>query len=348
MGGEFQAVAQLDRENRMNKFILITFCTLTAIATCARLANAQTDAPTPDAPATMEQLQQIEQQKDWTTLLQKLARVSALHGPATQPYDQYELAMMKGEAHLQLKQTQAAALGFTEAVKQSNGDKKKAAVASATATLVKRSPAPAFSYARKSPTTQPSEAKTFNILDPSKRSDAFAAVAADEVATLKPRAKSAAAASSLRPTIELLKSLDDLRDAELAASGSTPLLDDLVGPLATRANELSQHAIDAEKTKVETVERNSNTISETAIRGADRKHTGNYNQRKRGLIGNDTQILRLAITNCQSIASGDRELADVFGDAGKALTESASSADAVASHAKAVIDANNSTVTNGR
>src|SRR3954466_7136488 len=107
--------------------IRLIVCSLFA----ASFARGQAADPLPS----MQELQQLQTEKQWQPLLQKLSRALSLRGDAAKTFDRYELFMMKGEAHAQLKQPAPAASAFADAVKEAGADKNRAAVAGSTALL---------------------------------------------------------------------------------------------------------------------------------------------------------------------------------------------------------------------
>ena len=300
-----------------------------------RVASAQSE-PLPS----IQELQQLQAEKQWQPLLQKLQRVLQLRGDAAKNFDRYELFTMKGEAHANLKQPGPASQAFNEAAKEAASDKQRAAVASTTALIIKRSKS--FVYKRKSPTTQPSDPKEFDVLDATKRKNAFAALAADELAVLQPKVKSATNANNLRPVIELMKSMGDLRSAELAANGTTAMSDSLLPPLAARSKDLSAKYVADQQIVVDNIEKTANTVIDVGPdrRGAYQGRTYDRLYRKRGLLPADQNALKDAIQTCNEIATGDKELADVFGpELGKPLLAVAEQATAVAQKAQSVLAA---------
>lgn len=323
----------------MTKHLLIALFACAFIST--GFARGQSD-PLP----TMQELQQLQIDKQWQPLLQKLSRVLSLRGDAAKNYDRYELFTLKGEAHAQLKQPAPAVSAFGDAAKEAASDKQRAAVASSTALLIKR--ANQFVYKRKSPATQPTDAKEIDVLDPAKRKDGFAALAADELAALKPKVKSAISASNLKPVIELMKSMDDLRNAELASAGETAMSDSLLPPLAAHSKELSAKYVADQKLKVDGIERSANTIDQvgTDRRGAPGSGYRERKYKKRGLMSTDANSLKAAIAACNEIAEGDKQMAEAFGaDLGKPLLDVAEDARNVALKAENVLKTDYSVTT---
>jgi hypothetical protein len=300
----------------------------------AGITRGQANEPLPS----MQELQQLQTDKNWTGLLQKLQRVLALRADAAKNYDRYALLTMKGEAHAQLKQPGPASSAFNDAAKEAGADKNRAAVASATGMLIKRSQQ--FVYKRKSPTTQPSDPKEIDVLDAAKRKDGFAALAADELAALQPKVKSATSANNLRPVVELMKSMDDLQNAELAAYGNTSMSDSLLPPLAAHSKELSAKYVADQKRIVDKIEQTANQVIDVGPdrRGAYQGRSLERKYKKRGLTSPDQNSLKSAMQTCNEIATGDKEMAEAFGsDLGKPLLDAATEAKAVADKAESVL-----------
>ncbi|MBC8108697.1 MAG: hypothetical protein H7Z14_19090 [Anaerolineae bacterium] len=307
---------------------------LTFVLSGWSLVRAQAGDPLPS----MQELQQLQTEKQWQPLLQKLSRVLSLRGDAAKTFDRYELFMMKGEAHAQLKQPAPAASAFADAAKEAAADKKRAALASSTALLIKRSQA--FVYKRKSPTTQATDSKEIDVLDPAKRKEGFAALAADELAVLQPKVKAATTANNLKPVVDVMKSMDDLRNAELASAGNTSMSDSLLPPLATHSKELSAKYVAEQKQKVDAIDKVANQVVDSGPdrRGASGGRAYERRYKKRGLMSADSNNLKTAMAVCTEIAAGDRQMAEVFGaELGKPLQDVATEATAVAQRAEAVL-----------
>ncbi len=302
------------------------------------LVLAQQNEPLP----TMAELQQLMADKQWQPLLQKLSRVVSLRGAAAQQYDHYELLMMKAEAHTQLKANSAAIAAFNEAAKEPNITHDKAAIASASANLIKSSQG--MVYKRKVPGTQPSDPKSYDVLDRENRKQAFAALAADLNSLLQSKAKAATTATNLRGVVDVLHALGDLKNAEIAAGDATPMADALLTPLVAHAKDLSSKALADDRNRVDVIEKSANTVIDVV----DRQHinSGGYGgqtiqvtrYKKQGLIGNDMSNLKSLIQDCQTISAGDKQLADMFGDVGKPLLDVSAEADKLSDRAKVILN----------
>ncbi|MGH7176465.1 MAG: hypothetical protein ACREJC_03705 [Tepidisphaeraceae bacterium] len=301
----------------------------------ATLSRAQ---PAGDALPTMQELRALLNEKQYQPLLQKVARVLSLKGQAGQSYDRYECLMLKGEAHLQLKTNSAAMAAFTEAAKDSKTSI-EGATARAMIVLMKKSQA--FAYNRKTPTTQPGDAKSIDILDRAKRKDAFAALAADELAAVKPKLKTAQNAKQLAPIVDALKALGNVRDAELAATGTSDQVDQLMPPLAQHAHELIASTLKDLADKAAKIDQNANTSMQypDPNRGGPRGSPTGMIYGKQGLTSKDKSDLKDIIATCQKIQSACEELAAAFGDAGKVLGADGKEAQSVSKRADGTLNA---------
>src|SRR3712207_2633533 len=82
-------------------------------------APAKADAAAPASPSQAD-IQRAYEAKDYQQVVQLVSKVLPLKGKAAVAYDRYELLMLKGEAHLQLKQPKAAGDAFAAAAKETD------------------------------------------------------------------------------------------------------------------------------------------------------------------------------------------------------------------------------------
>src|SRR5438309_385327 len=87
------------------------------IGSAALALPARADAPQAEPLPTSEQLHQMFKDGQYQPLLQKLARVLQLRGPASQRYDPVDLDLLKVDTHLQLKELSLATAAAEQAVK---------------------------------------------------------------------------------------------------------------------------------------------------------------------------------------------------------------------------------------
>src|SRR3954468_16207407 len=92
-----------------------------------------------DAGASVAQLQQLMQAQKYNDVIREAQRILRLRPDALANVDKGQVQMLKGEAHLALKQQGPATQAFQEAAKESK-DPDQASLAQATVTLIKKSP----------------------------------------------------------------------------------------------------------------------------------------------------------------------------------------------------------------
>src|SRR5207302_1100309 len=73
---------------------------------------------------TMAELKELLDQGKYQELLRQLPRVTILRGKAADPYNKYDLWMLKFETHIHLKQQQAAVTDLNEAQKATDDAKR--------------------------------------------------------------------------------------------------------------------------------------------------------------------------------------------------------------------------------
>src|SRR5688572_20301841 len=78
------------------------------------------------AKATAEEIKALMDEGKHREALQKLSRALALKGDAAKQYDRHELLRAKAEAHLNIKDTAAAASAFAAAAKEAPDDASRA------------------------------------------------------------------------------------------------------------------------------------------------------------------------------------------------------------------------------
>ena len=116
--------------------------------------------------------------------------------------------------------------------------------------------------------------------------------------------------------------------------------DSLLPPLAAHSKELSAKYVADQKMKVDTIEKTANQVIDSGPdrRGAYGGRTYERRYKKRGLTSPDQTALKTAMTACNEIAAGDKQMAEVFGpELGKPLLDVANEATAVAQKAEAVL-----------
>lgn len=269
--------------------------------------------PGAEPPPSVEEIRHLASEGKHREVLQKLSRVLALKGDAAAAYDRHELLRLKADAHLNMKDTAAAASAFAAAAKEAPDDAARAEDKAAEL-VVKRSRNLQFTPR---PARKGAKAEPIDIADPEKRKAAYAALLEEEKAAAGPMLKSAARAKSLPPIVEGLKRIGDLRMLELAATGADAEAAKLVEDLAEQAHKLMDDAVQDMAGLVDTIEMSANEIQRTAVAGHSpvNGRTMLYpSARRRGLTSRDAQDLKRTINDLKKLVPIARELAEALGE----------------------------------
>ena len=300
-------------------------------------ANAPAARPAAEPPPSVEEIKQLSSDGKHREALQKLSRALALKGDAAAAYDRHELLRLKAEAHLNIKDTAAAASAFAAAAKEAPDDAARAADKAAEL-VVKRSKNLQFTPR---PAKKGGKAEPIDIADPESRKAAYAALLEEEKAAAGPMLKSAAKAKSLPPIAEGLKRVGDLRMLELAATGADAEAAALVEDLSGRAHKLMDDAVQDMAKLVEAIETSANEMQRTAVAGHSpvNGRTMLYpSARRRGLTSRDAQDLKRIIGDMKKLVPTARELAEALGeDNGKQFETVADDGETVGNKAHQVL-----------
>lgn len=212
-----------------------------------------------------------------------------LSGPDVSPADRAALLMLRAEAMIRLGESRYAADACTLAA-QTTQDPKQAAIARATAALLRKSRNNAY--------------KSIDIVAPESRQKAFAALYADTQHSLKPRVEAALRASSLQPSQEVLPSLLDLAAMEYLANGSAPNTKETLATLGAHARELMSAEIKRVQARVAQMSHLANSITGDDD-GFGRRGLQIPEQRE---LRNDVAYLRQIQSTAQKARARAREL----------------------------------------
>jgi hypothetical protein len=297
---------------------------------CVVVATAGAAPPPDRAPAAdrnpgMGDVRDLYEQGDYPRLLQQVARALAVKGKAAKDYDRYELLVLKGEGHLNLKNPAASAEAFDEAAKFA-ADEQSAALARSMAELVRRTKGQPYTPpARKG---QPPPAP-IDVLDRKQRPAAFAGLFEEYEAKVKAAVKTASDSRQLPPILDAMRMLYDLRWLELAVTSKDTTTVELAAPLTGRAQSLMSRAV---KDMSRTVEE----IKEATLRAYDLGVSG-----KGGVARDNQAALRQIASDCDRITAVTVGLKRVFpGDQADALRTLGDDAAAVATEARNVLGYN--------
>jgi hypothetical protein len=269
---------------------------------------AAAPAADPNAAPSMDQLIDMASQQKWQDVLKGVNKCLALRGPASQPYNRYELLSLRGEAFLHTKSNAQAADSFAQAAKATD-DKNQKAIAQATELLIKRSKP--TGYVPRTASTQPAikQGTGIPIVEKESRKTAFQALLDDELAATAPKIKAASAGNSLQPVIEGARALIDVRAIEIAADVGDKQTKQMGDRLGKRAHTLIDGALKSMNSRVEQVWNSASTTYHTEGDKTLRTHV--YGMK--GMTSVESNDVKNVIATCEKIVPVANGLAEVVG-----------------------------------
>jgi hypothetical protein len=197
-----------------------------------------------DPPPTPDELKQLFDAGNYKELLPKLNKALAVKGPDAAQYDKYQLLTMKGEASLQTHSKQVAADAFKQAGAAATKPE-DVATALGTAELIRQANGQ-LKYLPKAKPSKDEKPEPIDIVDAASRKLALSALETDMAARVKPKVDAAVAGASLPQILTAVKDKDllELKNVELAASGSSPDTTQMIGDLGAHAASLMDTALD--------------------------------------------------------------------------------------------------------
>ena len=290
-------------------------------------ANAAEAEPLPTAP----ELHKMFDAAQYQPLLAKLARVLQLKGEAGKGYDHVELATLKADTLMQLKQQASAMASLTDAVKAitEQTDPKVAVQARATLVLLKRSQV--FAYTPKAPPAAP-----ISLLDMPKRKTAYTALLADMRAEVAAKTKVAKAGKTLPPIIEAIRGISDMRSVEMMATESDTDSAQIADDLATQGKTLMDDAVQTMSKRAAEIDTAANAAlpAPRATAARTKGVPADTTVHKKGLDTKSMNELKQIIDTCTKIeavakdfeevskqnAAGFKEISDTADRTAKAAT----------------------------
>jgi len=283
-------------------------------------------AASPTTLPSIDELQKMLDEKQYHPLVQQLSKLLAMKQEATPGLDRARLLLLKGEAHLQLKDGGRSAAAFTDAAGVAKEPKDKAR-AIATAYLVKKSPA--FEYKQQTgegaKATPPTK---FDIV--TDRNAAMEALLRDELETIRPRVERAReSARTLPQLLDVLKMVEPLSATETTLRGEATESPKLLAGLDDRAAALMSGALaDMEKQMTPIRQRASET---ERVINRDWNAKSTYRSFKTGITSSDYQTITTFAQTCEKIKVASDELTPILNAKGDAFAQ-------VKSQAQALID----------
>jgi hypothetical protein len=298
---------------------------LAILAVVALLVPAVRAAAEPEPLPTSEELHKLFTDAQYQPLLNKLARVLQLKGPAAKPYDRVDLELLRADALLQLKQSSSAIAATSEAEKAitDSTDEKLAARARATALLFKRMQTYTFTP-KFPPKGQPAPAP-IDMLDLTKRKDAFTALLGDVQTEVTAKVKTAKSAKVLPPIVDAVRAAGELRAVELTAEQPTDPSAQMADELAAQAKDLIGDSVGKMDKQAKAIDDDANQWSQTVTPPQNTRtgtgitsRSGNTGPglaqtyyKKKGLTTQETKDLKTIIDTCEKIGAVCRDFEQV-------------------------------------
>jgi hypothetical protein len=274
---------------------------------------------------------------DYTGVLRDLNHVLSLGGKAIEGYDKHELLTLRGETHLRLKQTDAAAAAFRQAAKATD-DPQKSNVDLATEILIHRSAQ--LAYTPK--IVGAGEKHTpISIIEPDNRKLAFRAVFNDEWAAAAPSLKTAKASYSLVVIASAVKTIQSrqLGLLDTVANGNDDQTKQTITGLRDHAAELMSKALEKLGKREQEITSAANEIVHQQVmqQGPFGLQPSDL-PRRRGLQGTDRQDLTGIGRTATQIGAAAREIVGGLGDK-SAADDLAEQANDIVQRAKKALEA---------
>jgi hypothetical protein len=278
----------------------------------------------PEPLPTVESVQKALKDNDAPEALKQVNRLLSLRGKAAEGLDKYELLKFKGEAHLRLKASEAAAASFRQAAAATD-DPQQQALAKATEALIKKSRQLAYTPKK---VAKGDKAEPIDVVEPDSRAKAMAALFVDEVGPLLPKVDAAKKATSVAPMIRLMQAARDVEFLERAANGSADQVGGIVETLAEQGRTMLSKVIERATKRVDRITTLSNEMEQVAQ--VVPLSNGGYQRvlipKRRGIKNDDVTELKGIIDALDEVVAQAKALAQAEGketDETEQLTDSA-------------------------
>ena len=288
--------------NRNLTHFCVAILALFAVAQVARAA----DLPT------LDDLQKELADKDYTAAVKDSARLLALKGDAATGIDKYQVGLIKGEAHLQLKQMTNASKAYQQAGEVEGTTEAQQAEAFAMALLTRKSNAQGYTPDARGRGRQ----EAIDIFNPENRKSAFVALFDAQFDDVKKSVAKAQKTKSIPPIEAAATDVAEVRYLELAADGSDEKIKEQLDGLSAHASEVINEALDKMTQRVGEIEKAADEkVRQTRENNGQRE----YYYTKRGLSGQQSQELKGMLKTCEQLVPVSENLVKALGEAGKKL-----------------------------
>jgi hypothetical protein len=257
----------------------------------------------------MDEFKSMFDEGKFPDLLKQLPRALVLRGKAAEPYNRYDLLMLRFETHLRMK-AQAPAVATLNEAQNVTDDPKKVNYCKAVAILLKRSK----NFAYQPSPTKKEKPPAIDVVDPDTRRKALQALLADELAAVMPRVEKALDGQSLAGIAVAIEALAGFDVLESAAGGGDEA-SRLIGDLRSRGNALMAKTVLRLTTRVDQIAKDAGTLQQYTVRLPDGAggFTDVVRHRKRGLANGEYQELGEVMKTCDQVIPNARGLARATG-----------------------------------
>lgn len=254
---------------------------------------------TPNAPAhtgpndlpTVDSLQRLLDDKDYQGVVREAARLAAIKRDAAASIDRYAVLMLKGEAHLQLKQFQPASKAYENAADEEKVTPAQKNTALAMSLLARHATAAGYQAGGKG--------ESIDIYKPENRQVAYKLLFESELQTAVKAVEKAKKGTTIPPISNAAKEVAELRGLEMVASDGSEKTTALLKDLAAHASETITAAVDRMAERTEALAKSAN--QETRQSRFNRDGTRNDYIAKRGLNSKEITELKTMRANCEEL-----------------------------------------------
>lgn len=265
--------------------------------------------PGPEPLPSTDDLRVLFEQGKYADLLKQLPRVMVLRGKAAEPYNRYDLLMLRFETHMRMKAQAPAAATLDDALEVTD-DPKKVAYCKSVDLLLKRSKG--FQYTPGA--HRKAKGTPIDIVEPGPRKEALKALLADEMAVVTPKVEKALDGQSLGDiagAVQLLQGLDVLEQAAETGEDAQRMVVDL----RTRGAALMAKAVQRMQARHDEIFKHANEmvryVVNTPAFGGGAQQQVRY--RQRGLESRDYKELKEIVATCEKLIPNARGLAKATG-----------------------------------
>ena len=326
------------------RVLVLLLAAATGLTAAGRALGAASDdrpaapvpAPAPPAeplptPASARKL--IDENKP-ADALKQVNRLLSMRGKAAEGLDRHELLVLKAEAHLRLKATEAAAVAFRQAA-DATEEAEPRAVARATEQLIRKSKNLAYTPKK---VARGEKAEPIGIVEFESRRKALAALFIDEMQPVLPKAEAAKEANNVGPMIKAVAAVKELDYLEMAVNGSADQVNGMVTDLKDRGKKMLQGVMEKAAKRVDRITDLSNdTVRVRQVTPTGRGYRTTTLQKRRGVQREDVEALKEVADACDEVMIQAKALVRATGSDEEEVEQLVESADDLRTHVRRML-----------